>query len=70
MFGEVGGVVFTEDEEDAGLDVLALILVREMEGGVELLEAALGDALDQSDVVRGSKYIQYIIWREETTTLA
>ena len=50
MFGEVGGVVLLEDEEDACLYVVALILVGEMKGGMELLEMALGDACDQAGI--------------------
>ena len=50
MFGEVGGVVLLEDEEDACLYVVALILVREMKGGIELLEMALGDACDEAKI--------------------
>ena len=39
VLGKVRGVVLLEGEEDARLDVRALVLVREVEGGVELREA-------------------------------
>ena len=48
VLGEAGGVVLLEDEGRAGPDVGALILVGELDGGVELGEFDRGHAVTQS----------------------
>ena len=51
----MGGVVLLEDEERAGFDVVALILVREMDGSVEFRETDEGRAVHAHSRIGGVK---------------